>query len=242
MDTATAELILRRAVLAYRPIEAVCEGLAIGESLEDASRKALVVLGLSSADRPRLDIALRWAEELGILSNGTLTQAINPTAAPCGPAFTAADVDSEAKARLYAATQLGRTTFEALDEHERRLLAQAVLEHSSDPRESVEKAGQALENYLRHLATIRGLDAEAKKCNGAGQLASLLVGKSVIHSNHHKLADSVGTFRNAKAHHKDKKTLTPWTITATGAVASVITALTVIRSIQEYVTTGGQTL
>jgi predicted transcriptional regulator len=230
--------VMRRALFAYRPFESICEGLALGESVAESTRKTEVLLGIPSSDVSRLDVTLKWAEQLGILrrEGNQLLLAVSPrkivTAA--APLLNTEDVESEAKSRLYVAARLGRELYDTLDNDNRELLAGAVLDIESEPARVVERAGQALENWLREVATASGYGSEAKTMNGAGQLASLLVGKSVIHSHQQKLIDSVSTLRNAKAHHKDKKTLTPWTITTTGAVAAVSSTLAVMRSIYEF--------
>jgi len=239
---ATAEEVLanvvRRALHAYRPFESICEGLALGESISESTRKAAVLLHLSDSDVSRLGVVLKWGEELGILHRvgnevglavGT-TQAVNAAA----PLLTSADVESEAKARLYVAMRLGRELYDKFDEHDRQLLAGAVLDIAPEPARAVERTGQALENWLRELANASGYAAEAKTMSGAGQLGSLLVGKSIIHSHQQKLVDCVSTLRNAKAHHKDKKTLAPWLITEAAAVAAVSSALAVMRSVHEF--------
>ena len=230
--------VFRRALIAYRPFESICEGLALGESVSESTRKAAVLLRLSEHDVSRLNVVLKWGEELGILQRVgnqlglaiDMAQVVNAAA----PLLTNADVESEAKARLYVATRLGRELYDKLDEHNRQLLAGAVLDIAPEPSRAVERAGQALENWLRELATNSGFGAEAKTMNGAGQLASLLVGKSLIHTHQQKLVDCVSTLRNAKAHHKDKKTLAPWLITDAGAVVGVSSTLAVMLSIHEF--------
>jgi hypothetical protein len=129
-----------------------------------------------------------------------------------------------------------------LDETDRKLLADALLAYVAKPRDSVEKAGQAVEDFLREVAGDQGLASDAGKLNGIGQLANLLHTKGVIHNHHQKLADAVSTARNAAAHRKDKKTMTPWTITPLAAFTAYSTALTVIRSVHQYTTSGRQVL
>jgi len=115
-----------------------------------------------------------------------------------------------------------------------------LLALGEEPVAEVGVAVAALIHERVDVAVDLGHDTEARKCNGASQLASLLIGKNVIHVNHQKLADMVAAVRNAKTHHKDKRTLTPWHITPLGAFAAVSTTLTAIRSVFEYVKGGKQ--
>lgn len=238
--------IITRALLAFRPFELVIEGIALGERAEDAIRKARLVLGLPDGDTAKFQILLKWGVDLEILESTAdgvqLVAGLSPEKADeLGPLATD-DVESEAKARLFNARQLGRDANHYLDEVDRGLLADALLKYRSDARKSIDASGQALEDFLRHVADDNGLGAEARKASGAGQLANLLYSKGVIHNHQQKMVDAVATIRNATAHRKDKKTLTPWELTSFGAFSAFVGTLTTIRSIHLYVTKGKQTI
>jgi len=246
MGPEAATLVLRRALQSFRPFEMLAEGLALGEDASTAARKTALLLDIDDRHTNRLDVLLSWGADLGILANGDggykLATKLQPNAVEEVGGISAADIESEAKARLYNARRLGRAANNYLDEVDRQLLADALLEHETKPRKSVEDSGQALEDFLRELASDHDLAAEAKRANGAGQLANLLYTNGVIHSHHQKLADAVSTPRNATAHKKDKKTLKPWEITPLGAQSTHSMTLTVIRSIYEYTANRKQTV
>jgi DNA-binding IclR family transcriptional regulator len=246
VDNETLANVMKRALIAYRPFESICEGLALGESIEDSTRKMAVLLGIRDQDAERVGIVVKWGEELGIFcrANGRVVLGVDRTSivGAASPMLKSETVESETKARLYVATRLGRELYAALDEPNRQLLASAVADIEADPARAVERAGQAIENWLREVAAANGYGSEAKTMNGAGQLASLLVSKAVIHSHQQKLIETVSTLRNAKAHHKDKKTLVPWSITDTGAVVSLASTLVAMRSIHEFISKGAQLL
>jgi hypothetical protein len=245
-DHESGLLVLRRALQGYRPFEVLCEGLALGESVRDATRKAAVLLGLDAGASDKFKVLIRLGRDLGVLAGDGAKLTLAPVLVPGRTSEVAivklGDVESEAKARLFNARWLGRTANNLLDETDRQLLCDALLEHESDPRGSADSSGQALEDFLRELAASKGYAGEAKKTNGASQLVALLVSKGLIHSHHQKLVDAVSTVRNATAHRKDKKTLTPWEITPTGALAALTMTLTAIRSISEFLRTGRQTV
>lgn len=237
--------LLRRALLGYRPFGALLEGLALGEPVAIASRKAGLLLGLGdgTAVSSKFDVLVRLGSTLGILDpDGSIAAEYEPGDDADAIVLMAKDVESEAKARLFVAKWLGRSVHNALDDTDRQLLCDALLKYRIDPRKSVEAAGQALEDYLREIADAKDLAAEAKKLNGAGQLANLLVNKGLLHSHQQKLAEAVSTVRNATSHRKDKKTMKAWTITEHGAFSTFVCALTAIRSIGEYTTNGRQTI
>jgi hypothetical protein len=237
--------VLRRALLGYRPFGALLEGLALGEPVGTASRKAGLLLGFGNggAVSSKFDVLVRLGSTLGILNqDGSIAREYDADDDADAIVLTAEDVESEAKARLFIAKWLGRSVHNALDETDRQLLCDALLKYRIEPRKSVDAAGQALEDYLREIAGANALAAEAKKLNGAGQLANLLVNEGVLHSHHQKLADAVSTVRNATSHRKDKKTMKAWTITEHGAFSMFVCALTAIGAIGEYTTNGRQTI
>jgi hypothetical protein len=246
MNDLAREQVIRRALLGFRPFEMLIEGIALGEAEEAAIRKTLLLLGLPASETSKLQTLIRWAENLGIVESADgslkLVAELSIESADDLGALTAADVESEAKARLFNAARLGRDANNYLDEVDRGLLADALLRYEWDARKSIDASGQALEDFLRHVADDRGFSTEAKKASGAGQLANLLFAKGVIHNHQQKMVDAVATIRNATAHRKDKKTLTPWELTPFGAFSALSMTLTAIRSIHVYVQKGRQTI
>ncbi len=240
------EQIIRRALLGFRPFEMLIEGIGLGESRDDAIRKTLLLLDLPESDASKLDLLLRWASDVGIIEvvdgEPQLVAELSVDRTDELGALAPEDVESEAKARLFNARRLGRDATNYLDEVDRGLLADALLTHASDPRKSIDASGQVIEDFLRHVADKRGFGTEAKKMSGAGQLANLLYTKGVIHNHQQKMVDATATIRNATAHRKDRKTLTPWELTAFGAFTALSMTLTAIRSIHAYITTGSQTI
>lgn len=243
-NDAAADAAIRDALLAYRPFESICEGLILGETFKESVRHAAVAVGIDARGEANLSLLKQWGIEFGILTDSEpvtldsdLLGAVEALAA-----MPVASVSSSAEARLYVSTVLGRDAFDELDEVDRGLLARAVTECDSDSPASVEASGQALEDYLREVCGANGLAQEAAKLNGAGQLGALLRQHNLIHPHHLKLIDSASTLRNAKAHKKDKQTVTPWTITSIGARTAFGTAILAIKSIHDRISNGRQIL
>lgn len=246
-DEVLLRQVLRQALLRYRPFELICEGLALGESLDTSRRRASVLLNIDDNDQNKFDVLIKWAKDLEIVeehdgSKVVLAAAVDPQVQAEQDFLSSEDVESEVKARLYVAARLGRTVYNFIDESERELLSEALLNYRSNPSHSVEKSGQAIENFLRGIAGQQGFSQEARKLNGAGQLASMLVSKGVIHNHQQKLIEAASTVRNAKAHHKDKKTLTPWEITYVSSFLAVTSVLAVMYSIHQFIFEGKQIL
>ncbi len=243
-DDTVVDAAVCEALLAYRPLESILEGLVAGETFEQAARHTAVDLSLDARGEANLSLLKQWGIEFGILADTkpTTLSADLQTSVDAVAALPVGAVDSVAGARLHVSVVLGRDAFDQLDEVDRGLLARAVSECDSNPADSVEASGQALEDYLRELCVLNGLGAEAARQNGAGQLGTLLRQHNLIHPHHLKLIDAASTFRNAKAHKKDKQTVVPWTITPLGARTAFGTAVTAIKSIHAWVANGGQLL
>jgi hypothetical protein len=236
---------IRSALLAYRPFESICEGLAAGETFDRAARHTAVALCLDARSEEKLALLRQWAVELGVLTDGAHGPSLSPDLKGTIESHAALPVDSmtsTSETRLYICALLGRDAFDQLDEVDRGLLVTAVAECDSNPANSVEASGQALEDYLRELCMARGIGNDASKRNGASQLGALLRQNNLIHSHHVKLVDAASMLRNAKAHKKDKQTVTPWSITQLGARTAFGTTALAVRSIHEWITNGGQSL
>lgn len=237
-------LVLKEALLGFRPFEAICEGINLGEGESEALRRTAIALSIENPDA--LSVLIRWGEELGILVRESQGLCLSSDLAMSGVkssnTLSSRDIDSEAAARLYNARRLGRQANNFLDKTDRSLLAKAQMECQSAPDDALEKAGQALEDFLREVSNDKGFGVEAAKCNGAGQLGSMLVGKGLLHSHQNQIVLALGAARNMTAHHKDKKTLLPWDITESGARWGISGTLAIIRSIYEYIYGGKQTL
>ncbi len=232
--------IFRRALQGFRPFEVVCEGLALGESPQEAVLRARLLLGLRTGEESKLRILLRWGTETGLIVDGeedglSIRKDLVAATEEEWGLVSPDDLDSQMKARLFNSRKLGQSANHFLDEVDRQLLADALILIPARHKASVEATGQALEDFLRQVAGTASLQKEAKKCSGSGQLANLLLSNRIIHSHHQKLVDAVGAIRNAKAHKKDKVSLTPWKITKEGALAAAMMNLVAIRSIYEFV-------
>jgi len=243
-DEADLDSTIRDALLAYRPFESICEGLATGESFDQAARHAAVTFGLDSRGEGNLKLLRQWGVEVGVLTDGenTSLSADIQGSIESHAALPVAPVTSTAETRLYISTLLGRDAFDELDEIDRGLLTSAVQDCDKDPAASVEASGQALEDHLRELCISNGLGVQASKMNGAGQLGTLLRQKNLIHPHHLKLIDAASMLRNAKAHKKDKQTATPWSISPLGARTAFGATTLAIRSIHQWVSNRGQIL
>ncbi|MBN1458222.1 MAG: helix-turn-helix transcriptional regulator [Armatimonadetes bacterium] len=243
-DDSAVDSMIRAGLLAYRPFESICEGLAVGETFEQASRNTAVMFQIDPKAEERLGLLRQWGAELGVLTSedaATLSADLQSAVGSLA-AMPVSSVTSTAETRLYISTIVGRDAFDSLDEVDRELLVSAVADCDGDPPSSVEASGQALEDYLRELCVANGLANEATRLNGAGQLAGLLRQHDLIHPHHVKLVESASALRNAKAHKKDRQTVTPWNISPLGARTAFGMTVLVIKSVHDWVSSRRQNL
>ncbi len=241
--TSDLSLRMRDALLSSAPFLAVLDQIVQGEAIAGAIRKVAALSGNRTEDCDFINVLIKLAEDLGVVRSESgayvVTDAYAPAKTPLESVMSSESGASEAKARLTIAKELGPTVFSFLDEIDRHLLTDAMVLQHPQPSKACEKAGQALEDFLRHVADQKGFGSEAGKMNGASQVAQLLVGKGVIVDKHLKLIDMVGALRNTTAHKKDKSTLKPWKVSPLAAASSVACTLTIIRALYGYAFEGG---
>jgi hypothetical protein len=236
---------MRRSLLSYRPFEAICEGLILGEYVQQAVLNASVALGLSESETGNLSLLLKWGADLQLCDRSRGRVTLSPDlrdSIDVQAGLPNVGAKSTAETRLSLSTLLGRDAFERLDEVDRMLLVEAVDLCDADPPASAEASGQALEDFLREVCVSKGLESEASKAGGACKLAQLLLGAGLIHSSHVKLVEAASVFRNAKVHKKDRKTNSPWSISPLGARTAYGATILAIKSVYDWIWSGTQTL
>jgi hypothetical protein len=237
--------IVRKHLQNWEFFQILCEFISLGEEINAAIRKAGAVAGIRGLDAKVLAPVLSLAVEVGVLERDGKSFRLSshfPTAPTMEAGVLTADLDSEMVARLFVANRLGSEFFHRLDKTEQTRLTNSVLNHASDPEKSGEDAGKALESYLRLIGTASGHDLT--RFNGLGEIADYLAGggRTIIHPKHRDLIKATSTLRNCSAHERDKLTNKPWRKTPEMALANVLWALHLMRSIDLWVNTGEQVL
>jgi len=108
-------------------------------------------------------------------------------------------------------------------------LSKALVNYERDPKPSANSACQTFEFFLYKLGEDVG--ANVTKCRGVIELANELKGQKTMLPNQVHICHGIGGLRNVTSHSPDNETGSPWTITPQGALSSLLSVPTVIRSL-----------
>ena len=137
------------------------------------------------------------------------------------------------KSRTYIANKVGEDVFNYLHEDEVDLFVKSIREHQSDPRDALDDCGRAFEDVLRRIGT--GKKIPMNNCKGIQELADTLKSASLIDVKHLDGCKAVNVLRVAAAHNKDRNSVKRWNLSPDAAIECVLFALTLIRSIYNYI-------
>lgn len=244
------DVILNRALIQYRPFRSFATYYRKGYPPENAARKTNVVHEISSDEEYILDYFKRFGEFAGLIddSDGSFEISVDSREIPVNTIDSVEALrnalESEAEIRFYLEETLGSETVSRIDEDTEDDLVKAFSEHVEDPRDAITASGRALEDYLRDLGKEEGdNESDYQDASGAGQLADLLKGDSVIRETHKKRAQALSAIRNkGGAHGDDQQTGNRWRTSPEVALSATIEATLLIASIDEMVENGNQVL
>ncbi len=241
-----AKTAIRDAIVAYPPLKNLFERLGIDRSSDLAIARTRQKLGyvVSTFDASMsyfIDLAIVF-ELLQRSTDGSLILAPEISVDEQDAMFLQplGDTTSRIKAELSLARHFGEVLHDRVDAHDLEHLIESLLIYRTAPDRAIERAGNAMENFLREIAERQGYGEEAKRKSGAGQLAEMLRERKVILPPHVNLVLRTAVVRNASAHDKDRVSMEPWEMTPLGTLAAVTTAIVAIRSIAAYEIDGQQ--
>ena len=129
---------------------------------------------------------------------------------------------------------------DSLTEQERSLFVKALMKHKSDPRDSINNAGQALEDSLRDFAAKYSVDVSKKK--GIIEILNEIKNKqpALLHTKQVDILEGLGAIRNMAAHSQDKITNKHWEISEIIALTFCLLSLRCVYSVIEYTSNNSQ--
>jgi hypothetical protein len=216
--------------------------LAFGDSVEVAARKLSSFYLFNRNVKGTAQILLNWAKSSGFVdSKGKVVeidyrfeeqQILND--------LSEESID-DVKARFYLVDKLGDEVFNWLQYDEQEELIQGIIKYKTDARGAIECAGRAFEDVLRRVSSHLGFNTS--KLNGISQVVNPLYhnkdseGKiqNMIHSKQLSISQAIGDIRNMAGHSKEAKTMERWELSPTAAFGLLLTTISTIRSIYQYV-------
>jgi hypothetical protein len=229
-------MIFRKFLQRYNPFILFVMLMSKDNSPEVAARKVRTIYSISGGSEITLRALLGWGiySDLLTKSKGNVILKIEPETLSAEYVRELLEaLESDIKARVYIARKLGDEVFGYLRQDEVDYITKALRKHEEDPRNSVDDAGRAFEDFLRRLAIDNKVDV--CDCTGIGQIADRLLSEKKILDKQHKMCMHINSVRIAAAHGKEPKTLEPWKINADAVLEIILTILTTIRSIHSYV-------
>lgn len=116
-------------------------------------------------------------------------------------------------------------------------LSESIQQIQDDTQEAINSCGRALEDFLR---LVVGEDENLTKCNGIGQIASILnQNKSKYPSKLNNIATSIGGIRAmGTAHGVDKQFNKEWNVSTSSSYSMILLTLCLIKSYLIFGDTG----
>lgn len=229
-------VIFRKFLQRYEPFILFIMLVGRGNQPNVSARKIQVIYKVSSKPDVIRSSLINWGEYAGVLASekGKITLRVETEKLSAEYLHELLEaLEHDIKARVYIAGKLGGETFGYLTHDEIEFFVKAIRKHESEPRNAIEDAGKAFEDFLRRVAIDKGV--EAADCKGIGQLVSKLKGENIIHQKQLEMCEYVNSLRLAAAHSKEAGTMITWKINADAAIEVILTSLTAVRSIFLYV-------
>lgn len=229
-------LLFRKFLQRFDPFILFVSLIGRGNALDQAARKITVIYDIDAQPTSIQDTFSSWGAYAGIIE-AKKGKVILKVDTPILSAEYIRDLleamEHDIKARIYIATKLGENVFGYMKQDEVDFLVKAVRTHQKDPRNSIDDAGRAFEDFLRRVIIDKQKDAS--KCKGVTELAECLKGEKLIDQKQLEICQGIGSIRIAAAHSKDRITVEPWQINPDAAIETILLSLTMIRSIHSYV-------
>lgn len=147
-------------------------------------------------------------------------------------------LDAEVKTKVYLADKLTECVYGYLDSDEIEHLTRALMNHERDPRNSIDDAGRALEDFLRRFSFDHNHDVSSFQ--GITKIAEYIGSKNarMIHEKQKKILVGLAAIRNLSSHSKDRELLESWEISPEFALEAILITISVIKSLYYYVKEG----
>ena len=228
--------IFRKFLQRYIPFTLFVALIGKGNTPQDAARKIKIICDIDTSPKIIEIVMLGWGEYSQILkrNNGKieLQIKIEELSAEYIEELLEA-MRHDIKSRTYIANKVGGDVFNYLHEDEVDLFVKSIREHQSDPRDAIDDCGRAFEDILRRIGTDKKVPMN--NCKGIQELADTLKGALLIDVKHLDGCKAINVLRVAAAHNKDRNSVKRWNLSPDAAIECVLFALTLIRSIYNYV-------
>lgn len=244
-DNKQKRIFMRKAVQEFEPFITFISYCKNGNTIEDAARKVFVFFNFKNKSARFLEsMFIKWGKDLDIFVIKHHNIDINSNIEIQIDAINninGDDLNNEISIRIYISNMISPDTYGFLSKIEVKELVDSFLKEKTDPRNAVECAGRAFEDFLRRISNLSKVDVSKK--NGISQVSNALYnnkdssGKinSIIHTKQEKISLSIGAIRNMAGHSLEAKTMERWELSTISAHSFINLVLISIKSIYNYV-------
>jgi len=209
--------------------------LDYGDDSSLASRKVKVLYNIDVPSQTILDLFGGWGKSAGVFQGKNQSLGLKPE-------FHASDLpteylkelkealESDMRARVFINRKLTEETFRTVPAAGVDRAVKAIRGIRLDPRNSVEDAGELLEDYLRLKARSDGVNVAG--ATGIGGVIKLL-GDNLL-DEHRNVGGAINTLRIMASHPTRAVTERRWEVMPDSGLETVLLSLSLMRSIDEY--------
>ena len=234
------KVVLRSALQDYPPFLLFADFISKGYSIDEASNMTRGILRIGSSKNIVQKSLRLWGIAADLIKRTEKGELAIPEAARGLPAQYVKELvralQDELKASIFLIETLSPQAYAYLTEKGISIseLAKGLVNYEKDPITSAEKAGKIIEVFLYKFGEELGVDV--KKCNGIMELSDAIKAKDslAISKNQNHLCHGIGALRNMTAHHPDKETGKPWVITPHGALVTILSSPSLVKSVFLY--------
>jgi len=228
--------LFRKFLQRFDPFILFASLLGRGNLLDQAARKVGVIYSVEAGPESIRFTLSNWGEYAQIIEakKGKIVLKIET------PILSAEYIrelleamEHDIKARMYIATKLGDNVFGYMRQDEIDFLVKSIRTHQKSPRNSIDDAGRAFEDFLRRVLLDK--EKDASDCKGITELAERMKGEKLVDQKQLEICRAIGSIRVAAAHSLDRLSNEAWTINPDAAIETILLTITMIRSVHVYV-------
>lgn len=241
------KLLFRQALQSYKPFNDFLNFLYNGETPNSAIKMIKSLYNLNRNEKDLMWILKNWGCYSGIFKNkrGKLELLNNiKVAIPNELKELFNTLNNEIKARIWVKKILEASNG-FLSQNDFDNLVFAMINFNNNPRESIKRCGETLEDILRKIAYKNNINVSSK--NGISQISQKLRSKRILANKHvnslkgleifldRNIFDGFSAYRNMSVHGIDKHERKRWDLSSELALTYVIQTILCIRSLYYWI-------
>lgn len=233
-------IIFRKYLQRFEPFIVFLALVIRGDTTTDSARKLKIIYGIGLNERDIRFALLNWGQYSQIFNYDFSSDQIvvNIDMEDLEMLYLTElleSLNSEVKTKIYLAEKLTKAVYGYLQSDEIEHLTKALMNHERDPRNSIDDACRALEDFLRRISFDNGHNVST--FHGITNIADRIGSKNIglIHEKQKKILIGIAAIRNLSSHSKDEILLESWEISPEFAIETILILISMIRSVYLYV-------